>query len=140
MHYRVFIKLLLFLFVLSSSAQNNELNSPTEVSRIFKKSKIEVIQSKYLDKNGDKSHEVFLKKNGLYPTNKRIQSNPYFTVSVLKEEINEKNGKIQIRESAKLLNLDFYVGKTSTYNSYNEAIQVWDEFSLRQFHRYLHLF
>ena len=126
MHYRFFIKLLLFLFVLNSSAQNTDLNGPTEVSRIFKKSKIEVIQSKYLDKNGDKSHEVFLKKNGLYPTNKQIQSNPYFTVSVLRKDINEKNGKIEIRKSARLLNLDFYVGKSSTYKSFNKAIQVWD--------------
>ena len=121
-----FIKLLLFFIVINSSAQENNLNGPVQESRIFQKNKIEVIQSMYLDKNGDKSHEVFLRKNGIYPNNKNIQSDPYFTVTVLQEDIKGKNGKIQIRNSAKLFNLDFHVGNTLSYKAYNEAIPIWD--------------
>jgi hypothetical protein len=126
MQNRVFIKLLLFFIVINSNAQEKFLNGPVQESRIFQKNKIEVIQSMYLDKNGDKSHEVFLRKNGLYPNDKNIQSNAYFTVTVLKDDIKEKNGKVQIKKKAGLFNLDFYVGNTLTYKAYNEAIPIWD--------------
>ncbi len=126
MQNRVFIKLLLFFIVINSNAQEKILNGPVQESRIFQKNKIEVIQSMYLDKNGDKSHEVFLRKNGLYPNDKNIQSDAYFTVTVLKDDIKEKNGKVQIKKKAGLFNLDFYVGNTLTYKAYNEAIPIWD--------------
>ncbi len=93
MQNKVLIKFVLFFIIFNSSAQENDLNSPVQESKIFQKSKIEVIQSKYLDKNGDKSHEVFLRKNGLYPNNKNIESNPYFTVSVSMDDIMEKKWK-----------------------------------------------
>jgi len=126
MQNRVLIKLFLFFIVTNSSAQETNLNSPVQESTIFQKSKIEVIQSMYLDKNGDKSHQVFLKKNGLYPSNKKIQSDPYFTVSILMDDLINKNGELEIKKTASLFNLDFYIGSKQVYNAYNEAKPIWD--------------
>lgn len=126
MQNRKLIKLLLIFIVINSNAQENNLNGPVQESRIFQKNKIEVIQSRNLDRNGDKSHEVFLRKNGLYPNDKNIQSDAYFTVTVQKGDIKEKNGKIQIGNSTKLFNLDFYIGNTLTYRAYHEAVPIWD--------------
>jgi len=126
MQNRVLIKLFLFFIVTNSSAQEINLNSPVQESTIFQKSKIEVIQSMYLDKNGDKSHQVFLKKNGLYPSNKKIQSDPYFTVSILMDDLINKNGELEIKKTASLFNLDFYIGSKQVYNAYNEANPIWD--------------
>ncbi len=126
MQNRLYINLLLVFVVINSNAQKNNLNGSIQESKIFQKSSIEVIQNRYLDKIGDKSHEVFLKKNGLNPINEKILSNPYFIVSILKEDLVENKGKIQIKKKASLYNLDFYIGNNITYRSYNEAIPVWD--------------
>ncbi len=126
MRNRLEISLMLLFVAISSNAQENNLNGQVQESRVFQKSSIEVIQSRYLDKNGNKSHEVFFKRNGLNPNNEKIQSNPYFIVSILKDDLIEKNGKFQIKNKASLFNLDFYVGKNTKYQSYNEAIPIWD--------------
>ncbi len=123
---RLLINLMLLFIAMHSNAQDDNLNGQIQESRIFQKSKIEVIQSRYLDKNGDKSHEVFLEKNGLNPNSEKILSNPYFIVSILKDDLIDKNGKVQIKKKESLFNLDFYVEKNTKYRSYNEAIPIWD--------------
>jgi len=126
MQNRLLINLILLFIAINSNAQDNNLNGQIQESRLFHKNLIEVLQSRYLDKNGDKSHEVFLKRNGLNPNNEKILSNPYFIVSISNDDLIEKNGKVQIKKKASLFNLDFYVGKNTKYRSYNQAIPIWD--------------
>ena len=123
---KLFTKLM-FLFIFSNSiAQINLNNLELNETRIFTKNPIRVIQSLYLDSEGIPSHEVFLKRNGLYPINSTTQSTPYFTISFLKDEVLKKNGEFKLKKSAELLNPDFYIETTTNHNSKNIEVPVWD--------------
>ncbi len=54
MRNRLEISLMLLFVAISSNAQENNLNGQVQESRVFQKSSIKVIQSRYLDKNGEK--------------------------------------------------------------------------------------
>lgn len=115
------------LFIFSTTiAQTKSLNSNSETSKIFQKNSLEVIQSQFLDKDGAPSHEVFLQKNGLISFDILSHSSPYFTISISKDDLTEKNGKIQINKLATFFNLDFYIKNTTTFKSSNEITPIWD--------------
>jgi hypothetical protein len=117
----------ILIFVSNSLlAQVNLNNTKVHETRTFTKNPISVIQSNYLDGNGSPSLQTFLKTNGLFPQNSKKQSTPYFSVSIIKEDVNRKNGKISIKSSAELMNLDFFVETIIKNNSVNVASPIWD--------------
>ena len=118
--------LMLLLFISSSVAQVNLNDTKMHESKTFTKNQIAVIQSLYLDANGMPSHDMFLKANGINSINVKTQSTPYFTVSFLMEDVLEENGKYRPTKSAELLNLDFYTETSTSSNSVNVAIPIWD--------------
>jgi len=119
------IIILISIFTCQVNAQSNTINTEKATSKIFKKSKLNIIQSKYLDNNGSASYQVFLKKKGLYPIDKKHNSKPYFKVSLLKSDL-IKNEKVQIKNSTSLLNLDFYIENNVSYYSLNQTLPVFD--------------
>ncbi len=122
-------QLLTVLLVLAfnrSMAQADGLHRASEDSKIFQKSKLDVIRNQYLNENGNPSHAVFLSENGLKPYDKNTESSPYFTVTISKDDLIIKNGKIRIKKSAEYFNLDFYVKSKTVFKSNNQAIPVWD--------------
>lgn len=126
MQKKIFLYCQLFFVIGNVIAQENTSVGILSESRIFQKSSIKVIQSSYLDNNGDPSHEVFQKVFGVYPYNEKIGSVPYFTISVPKDAVTNTNGSIQLKNWDKLYNLDFYLEKNTTYTSSNRAIPIWD--------------
>ena len=121
------LSILFSFFVFSSSiAQTKSATSQSGQSKIFQKNSLEIIQSHYLDRDGVPSYEVFLQKNKLNHFDKKSQSNPYFTISVSKDNLIEKNGTIQIKKTATFFNLDFYVKNTTKFKSSNTATPIWD--------------
>jgi hypothetical protein len=116
----------LFFDFYYSIAQINTTNSNSEESKIFEKNSLEVLQAAYLDKDGMPSYEIFLQKNSLNPFDKKSQSTPFFTISISKDDFTEKNGKVEIKNSATFLNLDFYVTNTLTFKSFNKAVPIRD--------------
>ena len=119
------IFILIFISI-SLSAQENLNNTKIHETRTFSKNPIQVIQSSYLDRNGMPSHDMFLKANGLYPSNASKESSPYFSVSILEKDVIKKDGKILLSDSADLLNLDFYIETITQSNSVNAASSIWD--------------
>jgi len=78
------------------------------------------------DSNDEGMKEVFMMQNGLNQYDKNTQSTPYFTVTILKGDVIEKTGKIELKKSASLFNLDFYIENKITFKSFNQQIPVWD--------------
>ena len=62
----------------------------------------------------------------MYPIKKNTESVPYFSVSFLITDLDEKNGKLVPREIAKPLNLDFHIKTFTKQNSANVAHPIWD--------------
>ncbi|MCP5064457.1 MAG: hypothetical protein GY936_18620 [Ignavibacteriae bacterium] len=110
----------------SITGQINLNNTELHESRLFVKNQIQVIQSQYLNSQGFPSHEVFLRKNGLFPENRKIQSTPYFSVSFLEEDIQYRNGDFKVKNTAEFFNLDFFVETITEHNSINVAVPIWD--------------
>ncbi|MEE9431379.1 MAG: hypothetical protein V3V16_10085 [Melioribacteraceae bacterium] len=124
-----FLKIVEFtcLAVFSSiTAQINLNNTELNETRLFVKNQIQVIQSQYLNSQGFPSHEIFLRKNGLYPENQKIQSTPYFSVSFLEEDVQFNSDDFKVKNTAEFFNLDFYVGTITKHNSLNIAVPIWD--------------
>jgi hypothetical protein len=118
--------IILLFFFSTLLAQVNLDNYEKHESKIFSKNQITKLQSQYIGLDGLFSHNLFLRKNGLYPENRKIQSIPYFTVSYLKKDIIEKDGKYKSGKSSHLLNIDFNIKTITSYNSVNVAIPIWD--------------
>lgn len=117
---------ILLFFVGTLQAQINLDDYEKHESKIFAKNQITSIQSQYIDTKGLFSRDVFLRKNGLYPMNERIQSIPYFTVSYLKNDVTKKDGEFKPGKTSELLNIDFHIKTITTHNSVNIATPIWD--------------
>lgn len=122
----VIIGIMLLFLISNSIAQVNLADTKLHESKTFTKNPIAVIQSLYLDENGMPSHNLFLQANGLNRQNSKTESTPYFTVSFAMDDLIENNGNYKPAESAKLLNLDFYVETKTEFNSKNNGEQIWD--------------
>ncbi|MDP4283631.1 MAG: hypothetical protein Q8891_04370 [Bacteroidota bacterium] len=125
--HRFLMTFMLHLFVIGTSiAQVNWTNNNLYESKTFVQKQITKIQSLYLDANGNTSHKVFLKLNGLYPKNINFESTPYFSVSYLLSDVIKENGKYIPKGSARPLNLDFHVNTITKQNAANIATPIWD--------------
>jgi len=115
-----------FIAISHSNAQINLNDADLYESKTFTQKQITKVQSLYLDANGMASHDIFLKSKGLYPVDLNYQSVPYFVVSYSVNDVVERDGKIIPKESAKSLNLDFYVKTIKKYKAANVSYPIWD--------------
>lgn len=120
------INMFSLIFITVLHGQSQELKTLEQDSKIFQKDQIEVLKSNYLDKNGNYSYDVFLKKNGLYRFDQIQESIPYFKISILKKDLILHSKKLKFKNSVHLLNLDFYIENNTTYRSFNQASPLWD--------------
>lgn len=127
------IAAILFLGSLSSIfntsatyAQVDLNNLDLHESKTFAKNPINVLQAQYIDSEGNPSHEVFLSKNKIRPLNTKDEIVPYFTLSILKSECRENDGKLVPIKTAEFLNLDFLVETALKYKAVNFASPIWD--------------
>ena len=107
-------------------AQVDLNNLSLHESKTFAKNPINVLQALYLDSEGNPSHEVFLNKNKIGPQNTLDEIILYFTLSILKSECRENDGKLMPIKTAEFLNLDFLVETVLEYNTVNFVSPIWD--------------
>ena len=107
-------------------AQIDLENYKKHESKIFEITDLERIQSHYIGNDGLYSHDLFLRKNGLYPNNKKESLIPYFSISFAKNEIISIKGGSKPVKNADPISLDFFVENRKSYNSVNVSTPIWD--------------
>ena len=124
--YRVLTFVLLLMPSGYSYSQPFLEDGSSDETKTFTQPPTQMLRSLYLDNKGLPSHERFLRFHGLYPTQLREQQEAYFSVTFERAAAVEEGGFLLPKQTAVLLNIDFYVEAIRTYNSINTAPPIWD--------------
>jgi len=90
---------------------------PLQTGKIYEVKQAEALRSLYTGDSGLPSRDEFLKANGLFPRDMKVEVVPYFTAGYAVEEMEMKNGKLVPSKEARPLNIDFFVEISKEYHA-----------------------
>ncbi|HUF62090.1 MAG TPA: hypothetical protein VMN36_08440 [Verrucomicrobiales bacterium] len=95
-------------------------------SKTWRTSGWDAVRAAYRDSQGRPSREVFLLRQGLFPSEETSRISPCFSGSFAADDVEESDGIQRLKPGAQPLHLDFFLEERRSYRSPWKAEPVWD--------------